>query len=66
MSKRLNHTWNKTGKFESVCTRCDCSRTKEGVKYGSQWKSVFYYTRSKMTFGLQKPECIDWTDDSLD
>ena len=63
---KLYHTWKKVSKFESVCTRCDCSRQKEGVKYGNNWRSVFYYMRSGMAYGLNMPECVDFTDNTLD
>ena len=61
---RLKHTWKETGKYESVCTRCGCERTKNGHKVGYQWISYYSYSRSGMNFGYN-PECIDWNDNTL-
>ena len=71
---RLNHTWKKNKEFKPDgilyekhdCTRCGCTK----YKYSYKTKSGRYFEETfardcGRTFDYN-PECIDWSDNTLD
>lgn len=62
MKKSDKHAWVKSGEYEHTCKICGCVRNREY----HNGRTYFYYKRSGIIFGLQRPDCIDWNDNTLD
>jgi hypothetical protein len=63
MKQSDKHTWVKDKNIEKHCCKtCGCIRTKEFTGRHSE----FFYERSGIGFGTQRPDCLDWNDNTLD
>lgn len=65
MKNSDKHTWVKDKNELDTwnCSTCGCIRTKE---YYGGYHPEFYYSRSGMSFGTNRPDCLDWNDNTLD
>jgi len=48
----MRHSWK-----DDVCVRCGCKRSMEYV--GCKW-TAYFYERSGIVYGWDRPDCIDW------
>ena len=61
MQQQDKHTWILTDESnKSICTTCGCTRIKERRHLGGRIYFDYYYERSGIVFGFQRPDCIDW------
>jgi hypothetical protein len=64
MKQADKHTWikDKDELYKHTCKTCGCIRTRICVFS----KHYIHYTRSGINFSEDRPDCLDWDDNTLD
>ena len=70
----MNHKWVKDKDFKphdgikssDTCSMCGCTRTLMTYFHNSKVYHEYNYERSGMFMFNNRPDCLDWNDNTLD